>query len=205
MTDDSLSRAQPDRDTIDAAHLDGHTIEELGEYLDRGRMPRDESIETSAAAQHALAALSRLRSVAPKLIEAEADSAPVRPPSWFKTILDQIGVQAHAGRDIPLHHEDERTTLQISEGAVRALIRDVGDAIDGILVERSKLDGDVETPGEPIRVRIDVSIYSTAEPSEVLEELNREVAAALATHTELNVTAIEVKVRDFDRDPEDVS
>ena len=96
MTDDSLSGAHADGDTIDAAHLDGHTIEELGEYLDRGREPRDESIETSAAAQHALAALSRLRSVAPKLIEAEADSAPVRPPSRFKTILDKIDVQAHA-------------------------------------------------------------------------------------------------------------
>ncbi|BDZ45786.1 hypothetical protein [Naasia aerilata] len=147
MTDSSAPRGPEDRvSPLDEAHFDGFTVDQLSDYLDLARTPRDEAIESSAAAQNALAALSRLRKVAAKLIEAEAEAAPVRAPSWFKAILDQIGVQAHAGRDIPLHHDDARAHLAISEGAVRALIRTAGDGIDGVLVERSRLEGTWRPP-----------------------------------------------------------
>ncbi|HEY8588831.1 MAG TPA: hypothetical protein VIL55_04690 [Naasia sp.] len=203
MTDPTLPPGAGGDSALDAAHLDGFTLEELGEYLDSGRQPRDERIESSASAQHALAALSRLRAVAPKVMEAEAAAAPLRAPSWFKAILDQIGVQAHAGRDIPLAHDDARTRLAITEGAVRGLVRAAGDELDGILVEKSRLEGDVETPGSPVTVRVDVSLYTGADADNLLPALRRDIGRTLATHTELNVEEISIRVRDRDKDPED--
>ncbi len=187
---------------LDDHNLDGFSVEELSDYLDRGRQPVDPAIESSAAAQNALAALSRLRVVAPKVLEAEAAAAPPRAPSWFKAILDQIGVQAHAGRDIPLQHEDPRTRLAITEGAVRAIIRQVGDDLDGLLVERSRLHGDVEQLGASVSVQIDVSVHSGADGERLITELRDAVGDALSTHAELTVAGVEVRLRDSEKDPE---
>jgi hypothetical protein len=188
---------------LDPHNLDGHTIEELSDYLDRGRVPMDPAIESSAGAQNALAALSRLRALAPRILEAEAKAQPARDASWIKRLLDQIGVQAHAGRSIPLSHDDPEARLSITEGAVRAIVRGVGDEIDGVLVERCRLNGDVETAGEAVAIVIDVSIYADADPASVIAELRAQVEAALARHTELNVSGVDIVVRDFEKDPED--
>lgn len=196
---ENVRRSSP----LDARNLDGHTIEELSDYLDRGRRPRNPAIESSAGTQNALAALSRLRAVAPKILEAEARAKPARDASWIKRILDQIGVQAHAGRDIPLSHELESAQLAISEGAVRAIVREVGDRLDGIIVERCRLEGDVATAEAPVTVVVDVSIYSDANAAETISALRDGVREALTVHTELRLAGIEVRVRDFDKDPEE--
>jgi len=188
---------------LDAHNLDGHTIEELSDYLDRGRLPMDPAIEASAGAQNALAALSRLRALAPRILEAEAKAQPARDASWIKRLLDQIGVQAHAGRSIPISHHDPEAQLSITEGAVRAIVRAVGDEIDGVLVERCRLNGDVETAGAAVTVVIDVSIYADAEAGPVIAELRTQVEAALVRHTELNVSGVDIVVRDFDKDPDE--
>ncbi len=200
MTEPVLPPPEANSSPLDDSNLGGFTVEELSDYLDRGREPVDPAIEASASAQNALDALRRLRAVAPKVIEAEAAAAPPRAPSWFKAILDQIGVQAHAGRDVPLHHEDPRTRLAITEGAVRAVIRAAGDQLDGLLVERSKLNGDVEEPGAPVTVQIDISIYAGADGNELIRQLRRVVGEALGRHTELNVASVDVTVRDWDKE-----
>ena len=56
-TDPPDGPARPDADPAD---LDGHTIDELGEYLDRGRIPFDPSIEASPGCQLALQSMERL-------------------------------------------------------------------------------------------------------------------------------------------------
>jgi hypothetical protein len=188
---------------LDEDNLDGHTIESLSDYLDRGREPRDPSIESSPAAQNALAALSRLRAVAPRVIAARADDFAPKNEHWIKRILDQIGVQANAGRDIPIPHDAEGAVLSISEGAVRAIVRDAGDRTEGLLVERCKLEGDVETPGAPIDVRVIVSIFEGADKKAVTEGFRGHVEEALARHTALTVQSITVKVHDTDLDEED--
>src|ERR1700712_199382 len=85
---------------LDEDTLDGFTVDQLSDYLDHGRQPRNQAIEASAAAQHALAALSRLRAVAPRIVKADAEYFTPKHENWISRILDQIGVQAHAGRDI---------------------------------------------------------------------------------------------------------
>ncbi|MEF2977088.1 hypothetical protein [Subtercola sp. YIM 133946] len=183
--------------------LDGHTVEELSDYLDRGREPRDPAIESSPAAQHALAALSRLRSIAPRVIDADATFFAPKNDNWISRILDQIGVQAHAGRDIPLPHDVHGANLSISEGAVRALVREAGDETDGLIVERTQLDGDVETPGAPVAIHVVVSTLEGAEPAQVTAHFERLVREAVARHTHLSVTRVTVRVHDTELSDED--
>ncbi|BDZ45785.1 hypothetical protein GCM10025866_16940 [Naasia aerilata] len=61
----------------------------------------------------------------------------------------------------------------------------------------------METAGEPVTIEIDVSLYSGADAPRVIEDLRREVASSLATHTELTVAEIRILVRDDDKDPEE--
>lgn len=199
MTDTSGSSASP----LDDDRLDGFTVDELSDYLDRGRRPRDATIEASPAAQNALAALSRLHAVAPRVLEKDADRFAPQNDNWIKRILDQIGVQAHAGRSIPISHDVVGAALSISEGAVRAVVREVGDEIDGLLVERCRLDGDVETPGSPVRVLVDVSTFAGIDLDSVLAGFRDRVRAALARHTDLQIAEISVTVRDQDLDREE--
>jgi hypothetical protein len=190
-------------DIPDHAALDGHTVEELSDYLDRGREPRDPAIEASPAAQHALAALSRLRAVAPRIIAADADRFAPENENWIKRILDQIGVQAHAGRDIPIPYDVEGAVLSISEGAVRALVRDAGDQTEGLLVERVRLDGDIETPDAPVDVHVVVSTFEGLDESRVTADFTERAMEALQKHTTLAVKSITVRVHDTDLSAEE--
>lgn len=188
---------------VEPDHLDGHTIEELGDYLDRGREPRDPAIEASPAAQNALAALSRLRAVAPRVIAAHADFFAPKDENWIKRILDQIGVQAHAGRDIPIPHDVEGAVLSISEGAVRAIVREVGDETEGLLVERCRLRGEVETPGAPIDILVVVSAFDEMDLQELTAGFRARVEEALRIHTDLTVAGVTVRVHDTDLSEEE--
>jgi hypothetical protein len=187
---------QPVESPLDS--LDGHTIQELSDYLDRGRTPRDPAIEASAGAQNALAALSRLRSLAPKILEAEAQAQKPRDDGWIQRILDQIGVQAHAGRDIPISHTEPSARLAISEGAVRAVIREAGDGIEGLIVERIRLDGDVEVADAPVSIVVAVSTYTGADVDQAMQQFEQDAKAAVQRHTQLNISGIEVTLRNTD-------
>ena len=128
-------------------------------------------------------------------VEAEAEAKPPANDGWIKRILDQIGVQASAGRDIPIRTDAPGATLSISEGAVRALVREVGDELSGMIVERVRLEGDVETPAAPVGVVVEISIFLGADPTEVAERLRAAVVDALSSHTELALTEVTVTVR----------
>jgi hypothetical protein len=203
MTD--TSRNPANSSPLDGDDIDGHTIESLSDYLDRGREPRDPSIEASAAAQHALAALSRLRAVAPHVVAAGAEHFAPKNDNWISRILDQIGVQAHAGRDIPITHHAEGAILSISEGAVRALVREAGDLTEGLLVEKSRLDGDIESAGAPVDIHVVVSTFDDADPAAVIAEFQQRVLDILQQHTELVVTSVTVRVHETDLEDENGS
>jgi hypothetical protein len=196
MTD--TSRNPTAGSPLDSSNLDGHTVEQLSDYLDRGRTPRDPAIEASPAAQHALAALSRLRTVAPRVLVADADYFAPKNENWISRILDQIGVQAHAGRDIPIPHDAPGAVLSISEGAVRALVREAGDRIDGLVVERVRLNGDIETAGSPVDIHIVISTFDGTDTDQAIAALHDDVQEAVGEHTTLTVGSITVRVHDTD-------
>ena len=122
--------------------LDGHTVDELLDYYDAGFAPANPSIDNSAGCQIAIAAIRRLRTLTDEFLEDEARTLPPLDESWITGILNQISVQAQAGRDIPLYQTESDSAVVITEGAVRAIIRSAGDNLPGLLVGRIRFTGD---------------------------------------------------------------
>ena len=106
-----------------------------------------------------------------------------------------------AGRRIPVAHPDPAADLALTEGAVRALIRSVGDGIDGVIVGRTRIDGEVETLGAPIEVHVEISVRYGEPFDGIAARMRSAVVAELARHAELTVAAVDVTVTDV-RDPE---
>ncbi|WP_165066706.1 Asp23/Gls24 family envelope stress response protein [Marisediminicola senii] len=181
---------------FDGKSLDGHSIDELSDYLDRGRTPADPAIDSSPGCQIALAGLARLRAMSETLVETDAAAEPARDDSWVSGILDNIELEAHAGRDIPIQHSAPAARLVITEGAVRGLIRAAGDSVGGILIGRCRLDGDVTVPGEAIGVRIDASVFFGERIPEIVARVREAIYTELLRHTELNFTSIDVTIHD---------
>ena len=186
---------------LEPEDLDGHTIEDLADYLDSGRTPPDPSIEASPGCRQALDALERLRTLtqdhhaADTAAEAEADEG------WVQGILAGIALDARAGRRIPIATKDSRADLGISEGAVRGLIRAAESAVPGVLIGRCHLDGDVREPHAPVRVRVEASVpYGEPIPG-LADRLRMEISGRLSTHTELAIASIDITVHDVQRPP----
>lgn len=182
---------------LDPADLDGHTIEELGDYLEAGREPRIASIEESPGCQLALDALERLHGLGGALMSADTAAEPAVEEGWVDRILSGIAMDARAGRRIPFASDDPAVELAITEGAVRGLVRAAEEAVPGVLVGRCRLEGDVTTPGAPVRVEIDASVLHGEPILGLADRLRAEVDARLRRHTELTVAAIDVTVKDI--------
>ncbi len=174
-----------------------YTLEDLGDYLDRGREPRIDEIETDAECRAVLDNLERLGALSRELVDADAASAPALDEAWLGRLLGTIGRELKAGRDIPLASPQPGVDLAITEGAVRELIRAAGDAVDGVIVGSSSLVGDLATPEAPVRVRLAVSVRPSRPIRERTDAVREAVAAALAAHTELTIEAVDVTVTDL--------
>ena len=177
--------------------LDGRTIEQLSDYLDRSKMPADPSIDQSPACQIALASLERLHGAMSLMVQDEADRAPSRDDSWVTTILEGIVRDSRSGRDIPISHPAPTARLAITEGAVRGLVRAAGDTVDNLIVGRCRLDGEITTLGAPITVTIDASVYKGENIPVLADKLRDTLFGALRTHTELAIVGIDVIIRDI--------
>lgn len=188
-----------DLDTSDREilHLAGHTIEELSDYLDAGCTPADPTIDASPECQIALRSLERLRTAQASLLSQDVARAADRDDSWVASILQNINVEAHAGRDIPFTHPASTARLIVTEGAVRGILRAAGDSLANIVVGRCRLDGDVSVPGDPITIRIDAAVGEGEDIPVSAAVLREAVYTALRTHTQLNVVAIEITIRDI--------
>jgi len=176
--------------------LDGHTMDELADYLDAGRTPADPTIDSSPGCRIALDALERLRRLGPALLDRDAAAEPQADESWVRSIIDGIARDARAGRRIPFPVAEPDDDLGITEGAVRGLIRTAGDAIPGVLVGRSRLDGDVTVPGAPIRIHVEASVTYGLPIARLAERLRMEIGDRLRTHAELNITEVDIVVHD---------
>lgn len=177
--------------------LDGHTIEELSDYLDAGRTPRIPSIENSPGCRIVLDALTRLRQLTPELLATDALAESPTDESWVQNILAGIALDARAGRRIPLKTTAAGADMGITEGAVRGMIRAAEQAVPGVVVGRCRLDGDITQPDEPVRVRVDVSVPYGEPIPDLVDRLRAEMGARLNAHTSLNVTGIDITVHDI--------
>lgn len=185
----------------------GKTIEEISDYVEGGRSPYDPEIETCPDCLNALDALERAGRLSRDLVAADAAEMPEPSENWFRGVMTAVRAELRAGRSIPLSHPDPRVSMTVTEGAVQALIRASGDAIDGVFVGHSRIVGDVEVPGAPIAIDITASVaWGTSLPA-AAAAVRRAVTDALAQHTELNITAVDVTVEDLHRPlpPEDTA
>lgn len=182
--------AMPDDD------LDGHTMEELGDYLDRGRTPVDPSIENSAACRLALSNMQRLRELSLGALEQRADAERGRETAWVDRLLEIIRAEVRSGRDVPVAHPDPRVRLAITEAAVRGLVRRAGDTMGDVIMGRCALDGDLETPDAPVRVHVTAGLLFGAPADETADRLRARIRQTLAQHTELHVESIDVRFDD---------
>lgn len=175
--------------------LDGHTIEELADYLDAGRQPPDPSIDGSAACRHALAALERLRVLAPDLLT--DDAAPQTEDDWVGRVMSGIALDAHAGKDFRLADAGPRVEAVMTEGALRALVRRAGDDEPGFLVGRVRFPNGLDDPAAPLEVRIGVVIAHGIAIPAAADRLRSGVAAAVRRHTPFERVRIDVDVDDL--------
>ncbi|MHA3684478.1 hypothetical protein ACXR2W_13100 [Leucobacter sp. HY1908] len=177
--------------------LNGHTIEELSDYLDAGRSPADDSIDQSPGCQIALDALQRLRHLTVELIAADTEAAAEPHEGWVQGILAGIVLDARAGHRIPITTSVPDADLGITEGAVRGLIRAAESAVPGVVVGRCRFDGDITAPGAAIRIRVEASVPYGDPIPELADLLRTEITSRLKTHTTLNVAGIDITVHDI--------
>jgi uncharacterized alkaline shock family protein YloU len=186
-----------DRRATESDALDGFTLDELSGYLDNGRSPKNARIENSPGCLIALDGLTRLRAVTAAMVVSETATETERDTAWISTVLSSIGREARAGRDIPISHTDPSIELVVTEGSVRGMIRAAGDRVPGVIVGSCTLEGDVTVPREPVVVAVNASVAIGRNVIEVADVLRHTIRRALADHTELNVVAVNVTVRDI--------
>ncbi|PPF14260.1 Asp23/Gls24 family envelope stress response protein [Rathayibacter rathayi] len=186
---------QPEQEQA-APEQDGIGIDELSDYLDRGRSPYDPAIEESPEHRRTLSALQRVRALSSALIDDDAARLPAPEESWFGSILTQVRREARAGRDIPLASVQPDVLLTITEGAVRGLVREAGDSVAGVLVGRCRLLGDVAEPGAEVVVELTISVFWGVPIAEAAQQVRERVHSRLLTQTELRVVRIDVRVED---------
>jgi len=175
---------------------DGIGIDELSDYLDRGRTPYDPAIEESPEHRRTLRALERVRALSGALIDDDAARLPAPEESWFGSILTQVRRESRAGRDIPLASVQPDVALTITEGAVRGLVREAGDSVAGVLVGRCRLVGDIAEPGAEVVVELTISVFWGVPIAEAAQQVRERVHSRLLTQTELRVSRIDVRVED---------
>lgn len=201
MTSDNSLPPEFQRIGVEPDDLDGHTIEELSDYLDAGRAPRNQSIDDSPGCQLALQAMARLRVLSHSLLESDVRAAPPLPESWVEKILGNIALDARAGRKIPISHLVPGAELAITEGAVRGIIRAAEAEVDGVVIGRCRLEGDVTISGQPITISIDASILWGEPIPAATARLRETIAAQLRKHTELTIAGIDVTIHDLHQLP----
>lgn len=193
-TDDLAAGAAGSREALTDA--DTVSTERLADYLDSGREPYDPLIEDDPACLAQLVALERLRALSSELVESDVETAPAPDPSWIAGVMDRVRLESRTGRDIPLASPDARSTVHITEGAVRSLVREAGDSVPGAVVVSCGLAGDVGIADAPIRVDVAVSVVYGADLRQVADLVREAVARALTRQTEIVVEALDVTVRD---------
>lgn len=172
----------------------GFTLDELGDYLDRGCQPCLEEIESSPEAMHALAQLRRIRDLTVDFVSDGEDVDDQSP--WWQSILSGITAETRAGRHISVHTEVLGAEHFITEGALKALIRDAGDAVPGALLGRIVFDGDVSDPHTELTVAIQVMVRPHTVIPTAVALIRQAAMDSLSRHTTARITAINVTIVD---------
>jgi hypothetical protein len=167
--------------------LDGHTLEELADYLERDRRPVDPSIEESPACLIALDALQRLRDTAGSFLD--DDQADAASDDWIGAVLEAIPLDARSGRSFPIRTPYPDLDAAVTEGALRGLVRAIGDAVPGLLVGGVRL-----SPGGTPSLDVDVALVHGHALPDAVDRLRRDLFGELPLHVPFPVDVVDVHV-----------
>ncbi|MDP9027257.1 MAG: hypothetical protein M3N46_06830 [Actinomycetota bacterium] len=187
MTDpDTVLGLEPD-------DLDGHTIDELEDYLEQGRSPANPSIDNSPACQIALNALQRLNNAAralldPSFVDSHSDD------DWIASAITRISFEARTGRRFPIPPISPDLDATVTEGALRGLIRAIGDALPGILTGAVHIDTDDHTG--TAGVRIDIAVIYGHPIGNAIRDLRAVLTRVLPDHVPFDLDRIDIRVVD---------
>lgn len=164
----------------------GYTLEDLAAYHDRGRQPAIPAIDGDAQCRAVLDSMDRLGALSRELVERDAE-LPLE-ESWFEQIIGEVARESRAGRDLPIAADDVH--LVVTEGAVRGLVRDAGDAVSGVLVERVE----VEVDDDRVDVALTISVLHGHALPTVADLVRRSVHAALTRSASWEAGAIDITI-----------
>ena len=170
----------------------GYSLADLSEYLDRGRSPRIAAIESNAQCQAVLASLERMAAMSRELVAEEA-RAPL-PDAWYDGVMREVLRELRAGRDIALREPADGIELVVTEGALRELVRAVGDAVPGVLVGRVRLAQ--PEPGGALQIGLTLSVRFGRPIAEAVRDVRAAVTAAVQRQGGLRVSEVDVTVDD---------
>ena len=211
--DDSLRSEAPDgsrradgagtpEDDANAAVDCGHSLEELDDYLTHGTSSYENHYRQCPQCQAGLASLRSLNNLTMLLAEEDTREA-ADADGWLQNILSNLRLETRAGRSIPVASDHPGDGLSATEGAVVALIRSTGDAIDGVTIGKCRLHGDITAPGAETRVELSVTALHGYRLPTLVESLRAAVADAFVLHTELVLASVDITVSDL-LEPDDL-
>jgi hypothetical protein len=164
----------------------GYSLDDLSAYLDRGRTPAIAAIDRNPECQALLDAMARFGALSHELVDREGAEQPPT-AGWLDGLLDTVAQEVRAGRDLPYAEG-----LVVTEGAVRTLVREAGDAVPGALVGRTR----IREQGELTRIEIELSVLGDRPLVAVGDQVRDAVAEALRRHTPLGDAVIDVTIVD---------
>lgn len=168
----------------------GYTLEEIADYHERGRVPAIPAIDGDPQCRAVLDSMDHLGTLSRQLLERDAEVEIEE--SWFQKILGEVARESRAGRDLPMDDGDD-ALLVMTEGAVRGLVRDAGDSVDGVLVERVEVRIDEGAHGS-VDVALSISVLHGVPLPAAAEQVRTEVRRALIASATWTVGSVDVTI-----------
>ncbi|WP_166987282.1 hypothetical protein [Canibacter zhoujuaniae] len=170
-------------------------FDEINDFFDNAGEALQDRFESDPHASHVLQQLGRLRSLTAE-VSKRSSAAIETSADWWEQLTTLIIADSRPGRVIPLGKATESQELGITEGAVKALIRDASDAIESCLVTKIELPAEITEPGAQITVKLRASVASDVSVKPAADAIRAAVSKKLKTHTTLDIAAIDVQVSD---------
>lgn len=191
-------------------------LEDLADLLHAGSPYREDHVRGCPECRARLAALRRLEALSAELVQEETRAAGAGDQSWLEDALATVTLEAGAGlSDSPdstlpggVRQGAQRGGVQRgdvpegggrfrTEGAILSLLRATGDSVDGTIIGKCRLHGELTTAQAPVRVEVSVTALWGYPLPGLAADLRATLSGALAAHTDLNVAGIDIVVTDL--------
>lgn len=180
---------------LEPGDLDGHTLDDLEDYLEHDRQPADASIDNSPSCQIALSALQRLHDIAGDYLD--RNEAPTgTDEDWISTVLATLPLDTRAGRHFPYPTTYPNLTAHVTEAAIRGLIRATGDAVPGLLIGKVEIGTQEQDPGA-VDLQIEAALLWGTPLQDADMLLRAQLQKVLPLHAPFVVQTIDIRIVDL--------